>query len=92
MASEPENLTHRMLRDMREILDDHTKRLERLDKRTAETHESVITALGFAAHANVQYETVDRRLDDLALASKRWSTHDERVAPRSNPPPSLRGA
>ena len=65
MPNEPDNIVLQLLREMRSILDDHTQRFERLEKRSADTHESVITALGFAAHANVQYESVDRRIDDL---------------------------
>ena len=64
--AEPEDLVLRLLREMREILDDHSKELKASKKQTADTQESVVTALGFAAHANVQNQTLDKRLDELA--------------------------
>lgn len=65
MVEEREDLILRMLRDIRETLNDHSRRLKNLTKSMEEVRESVITSLGFSAHANVQYRMVDQRLDDL---------------------------
>jgi hypothetical protein len=44
---------------------DHTERFIRLEKRRDEVHESMVTALGLAAHANIRHDGVDQRLDEL---------------------------
>ena len=66
MANEPENITHVLLRQIRAAQDEHSHRFDRIEKRLDEVHESMVTSLGLAAHANVRHERVDKRLDDLA--------------------------
>ena len=56
--------------------DDQAGRFQRVEKPLDELHESMITALGFAGHANVRHDTVSEKLDDLtrrveALEEKR---------------------
>ena len=65
MADDADNLVLRLLREMGQIQEEHSKRFDRLDRRLDELHESTIRALGFAAHANVRHENVRKELDEL---------------------------
>ncbi len=54
MPDDGDNLVLPLLREMRTVLDQHSRQLEgigRLEKHIETLHESTITALGFAAHA-----------------------------------------
>ncbi|TGE02475.1 hypothetical protein [Methylobacterium nonmethylotrophicum] len=72
MAAEPDNLVLSLLRDMRAALaevravqDEQSRRLIRIEGRVDETHESMITGLGLAAHASIRHDRVEERLRDL---------------------------
>lgn len=68
MADDADNLVLRLLREMRQIQEEHSRKLEgirRIEQRLDDLHESTITALGFAAHANVRHENVRKELDEL---------------------------
>lgn len=72
MAENDDNLVLRLLRDIRDKLDQHDHRFDELGERMGgferhaeEMKESVAYALGLSAHANVAYETTGQRLDRL---------------------------
>ena len=72
MAKTPEDMVVRLLQQIQATqaehtrrFDEHDRRFEKLDKGFEEYRESVVTALGFSAHANVRHNTVDERLDEL---------------------------
>ena len=74
MPDDDNNLVWRLLREMRSVLDQHSRQLEgigRLEKQMDNLHESTITALGFAAHANVRHESTQRQIDDLTARVER---------------------
>lgn len=69
MAAEPDNLVLKMLREMRDILDDHTKRFEAHDRRFDELHkaiedwqETTSTGAGFAMHANIRTQALEKEV------------------------------
>ena len=65
MADEPDDLTLRLLRDIRtklEDLDVLKERFDRMDARFDELHETIYIATGFATHANVRSESTEKRL------------------------------
>jgi len=72
MAKEPDNLVLKMLREMREILDDHTRRFEAHDRRFDELQKSIgdwqettSTGTGFAMHANIRTQALEKEIADL---------------------------
>lgn len=72
MADEPDNLVLKMLREMREILDDHTKRFEGHDRRfdalqksIEDWQETTSTGTGFAMHANIRTQALEKEIADL---------------------------
>jgi phage shock protein A len=72
MAGEDDNIILRLLRDIRAKLDEHDGRFDEHDKQFAElrqrmdeVHETLYTAAGMAAHANVRQDAVARELADL---------------------------
>jgi hypothetical protein len=72
MAEEPDNLVLKMLREMREILDDHTHRFEahdrhfnELKKMIEDWQETTSTGVGFAAHANIRTQALEKEIADL---------------------------
>lgn len=76
--TEPENHTLALLRDIREavsgvskVQDEHGRRLEHIERRIDEMHESMVTGLGLAAHANIRHDTVEKRLSDLTKRVER---------------------
>ena len=73
MAKNVEDLTHRMLRDIRATLDDHGKLLklnaesmQSLRKDVHEWQETIATASGFAMHANVRNQKLEAEVAKLA--------------------------
>ena len=66
MAKEPDNVVLMLLREIRATQDDHTHRLERMEKRLGDVHEGMITSLGLAGHAHVRHDSLEKRLDDRA--------------------------
>ena len=71
MPEEPDNVVLMLLREIRSTQTDHGERLQHIEARVDEMHDSMITGLGWAAHANVRHETVEKRLTDLAERVKR---------------------
>lgn len=71
MAKEPDNVVLMLLREIRSVQDDHSRRLESIERRVDDVHQSMVTALGLAAHANVRHETVEKRLSDLTKRIER---------------------
>ena len=71
MAGEPDNVVLMLLREIRSTQDEHGGRLEHIETRVDEMHDSMVTALGLAAHANVRHDTVEKRLTDLTKRVER---------------------
>ena len=78
MASGPSDATLRLLREIRatqeghsDLLRENTDELWRLRKEIHERQETTATAVGFAAHANIRHEAVEKRLDDLTKRLER---------------------
>ncbi len=72
MADEPDNLVLQLLREAREDVVDvkatlkkHGERLNPIDHRLEEVHETLSTVAGAAVHANVRHDTVVERLKTL---------------------------
>jgi len=72
VAEEPDNLVLKLLREMREILDDHTKRFEAHDRRFDELHkaiedwqETTSAGAGFAMHASIRTQALEKEIADL---------------------------
>ena len=83
MPDDESNLVLRLLREMRTVLDQHSQQLEgigRLEKQIETLHESIITALGFAAHANVRHDSAQRQIDDLTARVERLERGDKEPA------------
>ncbi|KMO39534.1 hypothetical protein [Methylobacterium aquaticum] len=66
MAAEPDNLVLSLLRDMRAVQHEQSRRLIHIEGRVDQTHESMITGLGLPAHANIRHDIVEERLRDLS--------------------------
>lgn len=69
---EPADAVMRILQQIQETLADHSPRFDRIDgrfdkmdRRLDEMHDSTITALGLAGHANIRHDGVSERLEDL---------------------------
>ena len=71
MADEPDNMILRLLREMRSTQLDHGERLKLIERRIDEVHETVYTAAGLAAHANVRHDGVAERLEALEARVER---------------------
>ena len=76
--AEPENHTLVLLREIREtvggiarVQDEHGQRLAHIETRIDEMHESMVTGLGLAAHANIRHDTAETRLTDLTKRVER---------------------
>lgn len=65
MAESDDNLVLRLLREIRAQQSEDGMRLLRVERRLEELHDSVGTALGFAAHANVVAERSGEQFDEL---------------------------
>ncbi|MCE7030093.1 hypothetical protein [Jiella avicenniae] len=72
MADEPDNLVLQLLREIRTDVGDvkatlakHGERLDHIDQRLEEVHETLYTVAGAAVHANVRHDTVAERLKTL---------------------------
>ncbi|MDQ3559768.1 MAG: hypothetical protein M3453_11420 [Pseudomonadota bacterium] len=72
MAREPNDLVLRILREIQATLSDHgrlheehRRAFERLRHGQDEIRESIVTALGLSAHANVRNDLMEDRLGDL---------------------------
>lgn len=83
MPDEPQDLTLRLLREIRAKLDEHDKRFDRhdrrfdvLDKRLDEVRQGMTYALGIATHGNIRHDVVQGKLEDIEA---RLSRLEERV-------------
>jgi chromosome segregation ATPase len=72
MSDEPDNMVLALLRDIRSTLRDHSgelsqigQRVDRIDRRLEEVHETLYTVAGAAVHANIRHDTVAERLKTL---------------------------
>jgi hypothetical protein len=71
MAKEPDNVVLMLLREIRAVQDEHSGRLERMEKRLDDVHEGMITSLGLAGHAHVRHDSMEKRLDELTKRVER---------------------
>ena len=86
MATPTEALVLRVLRDIQGTLaehgrklDEHTREFERLRSGQNEIRESIVTALGLSAHANVRNDLMEDRLGDLENRIGRLDELEARV-------------
>jgi len=71
VAKGPDNVVLMLLREVRATQDDHTGRLERMEKRLDGVHEGMITSLGLAGHDHVRHDLLEKRLDGLTKRVER---------------------
>jgi hypothetical protein len=69
MAEEPDNLVLKMLREMREALQDvrekvyeHDRRFDELRKQIEDWQETTAAGVGFAAHANLRTQAIEKEI------------------------------
>ena len=72
MAEKPVSMTDRLLRDIQATLAEHTRMLKEqgvdikgMRREMHEWQESTATALGFAGHANIRIESLQKQVDAL---------------------------
>ena len=72
MAKEPDDVVVRILREIQATLGNHgralghhTRELEKLGIGQKEIRESIVTALGLSAHANVRNDLMEDRIGKL---------------------------
>ena len=65
MATPTESLVLRILQDIQGELVEHGRKLARLESGQNEIRESIVTALGLGAHANVRNDSMEDRLGRL---------------------------
>jgi septation ring formation regulator EzrA len=72
MARQPDDAVIRILQEIQSTLaehgrmhKEHRQAFGRIERRLDELHESTITALGLASHANVRHSTVQDEIEDL---------------------------
>ena len=70
MAEEPDNLVLKMLREMRESLaavrskqGEQDQRFDELHKAIEDWKETTATGVGFAAHANIRTDAMEKEID-----------------------------
>jgi hypothetical protein len=81
MAKEPEDMTLRLLRDIRakqdtqgEILGQHTGTLGRLERRLEDLYTMSTHTLGVAVSAHERYEALEARVEQLSERVQRLET------------------
>ncbi len=86
MAKEPDGLVLRSLREIQATLADHgrlheehRRAFERLRHGQGEIRDSIVTALGLSAHANVRNHLMEDRLGSLEERIGRLDELDARV-------------
>ncbi len=79
MATPTEDLVLRVLRDIQGTLADHGRKLSKLENGQNEIRESIVTALGLSAHANVRNDLMEDRLGELEARMGRLDELDARV-------------
>jgi ubiquinone biosynthesis protein UbiJ len=80
MATPTEDLVLRILKDIQGTLSDHGRQLSALRSGQNEIRESIVTALGLSAHANVRNDTMEDRLGKLEALVGDVDTLKERVS------------
>lgn len=72
MARTPDDAVLRILQQIQATLADHgkmhaehAKSFKRMEVRMDELHESMVSALGLAAHSNVRHDGVQRQIEEL---------------------------
>jgi hypothetical protein len=87
MADEPDNLVVRILREIQgaqkdhgRLLEAHTREFERLRNGQKEIRESIVTALGLSAHANVRNDVMEDRIGKLESMIDELAELRERVS------------
>jgi polyhydroxyalkanoate synthesis regulator phasin len=71
MAKEPDNLTHRLLREIRAKQDAQGSTLAQVQKRVEDLYKMSTHTLGVAARAHERYEGLEARVDRLSERVKR---------------------
>lgn len=78
MADEPDNLILSLLREIRGKLDEHTELHEEhrrsfaeLKKQIEDWQETTATSVGFAAHANLRTQAIEKEIAELKSRIKR---------------------
>lgn len=78
MAYEPDHLVLKMLREMREVLQEgrtkvyeHDQRFDELKKQIEEWQETTATGVGFAAPANLRTQAIEKEIVELKSRIKR---------------------
>ncbi|MGE0283086.1 MAG: hypothetical protein AB7P20_21050 [Rhizobiaceae bacterium] len=72
MAEEPDNLVLKLLREMRSILDEHSamhrehrEGFADIRKAIEDWKETTAAGVGFAAHANIRTDVLEKEIADL---------------------------
>lgn len=72
MVEEPDNLVLKMLREMRDSLEEvrskvyeHDARFDELRKAIEDWKETTATGVGFAAHANIRNDALEKEIAEL---------------------------
>jgi len=65
MAREPNDLVLRILKEIQKTQAQHSREFEQLKIGQKEIRESVVTALGLSAHANVRVDVMDDRIGKI---------------------------
>ena len=86
MAKEPNDLVVRILREIQaaqanqgKTLDEHTREFQKIRSSLTEIRESLVTALGLGAHANVRNDLMENRLGELEARIGKLDELDARV-------------
>ena len=74
MSKEPDNVILRLLRDIRDKQDVHDTAFAEVNRRLDEVHETMYSAAGMAAHANIRHDGV---ADELKALRKRIEKLEE---------------
>jgi hypothetical protein len=87
MAKEPEDVVVRILREIQatlghqgRTLDHHTRELEKLGVGQKEIRESIVTALGLSAHANVRNDLMEDRIGKIEAMIDEFENLKARVS------------
>jgi hypothetical protein len=73
MAKKPEDAVVPILRQIQatlaehgNLLTQHSKSFAQMEVQPSDLNESMLSALGLAAHSNVRHESVQRKIEDLS--------------------------
>ena len=78
MAKQADDMVLRLLQQIQSTLaehgkmhEEHRKSFARIEHRLDEVHDSTITALGLAGHANVRHDAVQNEIEALKVRIER---------------------